>query len=176
MALRGEVIMPIEKQVEVKNYDVLVDFEGTKSSGPPKMLIQEDAYPGQVLSVSLVEVPAYDKPGVTENKLVFQIKLFGEGSDNAVLPLYANPVIKKSGSKGYNNSKLYDLLDKAGELDNAKKSAEVLGTFEGLTNFFDSVLRGRKCKALVKTRNKGSDNPYSTIGDVVRFEPKQEGK
>jgi len=170
--------MPIEKEVKVKEYksEVLVDFDGTKSMGGPKVLIQEDAYQGEILGAELIEVPAYNAPGQTEKKVVFTIRLSGDGSENAELPLYANPVVKKSGGKGYNNSKLYDLLEKSGELDAAKKSFEALETFEGLTGFFDAAFKGRKCKVLVKTRNKGTENAYSTIGDVVRFEPKEGAK
>lgn len=167
--------MPETKQVKVKSYDVLVDFEGKKSSGTSKILIPEDAYQGEVKSVDLVEVPAYDQPGITEKKVVFQIQLSGEGSDNAVLPLYSNPVIKKSGNKGYSNSKLFDILEKGGELENAKATHEALETFDGLVGFFHARFKGRKCKVLVKIRNRGTDNPYSTIGDIVRFEPITQG-
>ena len=173
--------MPESKEVKPKNYDkkrseVLVDFEGT-SQDYSKPLIAEDSYKGTIAGVDLVDVPAYNQPGVVEKKVVVQVKLEGEGSDNVTLPLYANPVIKKSsGTKGYSNSKLYDLLVNAALLDEAKKSHEALETYEGLVGFLDAKLKGRRVKALVKNRRKGTDSVYSSIGDILRFEPTKDQK
>ena len=173
--------MPIEsKEVKIKNErkEVFVDFDGTSKEAEANVLIQEDSYPGEIVSVDLISVPAYEQPKgaketVMENKVVFHIKLSGEGSNDAVLSMYANPIIKKSsGTKGYSNSKLFDLLDMSGELDAAKASWEALETLKGLVGFLSAKLVGRKVKALVKTRNKGTENAYSGIGSFVRFEPK----
>ena len=176
--------MPIEtKEVKMKpeRKEVLVDFEGTSKEAEAKILIQEDSYKGEIIGVDLISVPAYEQPKgaketLMENKVVFQIKLSGEGSDNAVLSMYANPVIKKSsGTKGYSNSKLFDLLEMAGELEEAKSQWEALETLKGLVGFLSARLVGRNVKALVKTRNKGTENAYSGIGSVVRFEAKPQG-
>ena len=174
-------ITPEEKKTEIKNYDgkrkeVFVDFNGT-SQEYAKALIAEDSYKGAIEAASLIDVPAYNQPGITEKKVVIQVKLEGEGSDNVTLPLYANPIVKKSsGTKGYSNSKLYDLLVNAGELEEAKKQHEALETFEGLVGFLDARLKGRRVKALVKNRRKGTDSVYSSIGDILRFEPTQNQK
>lgn len=153
--------------------EVFIDFEG-KSQDFFKPLIPEDSYFGEIESASLVEVPSYNQPEATEKKVVIQIKLEGENADGVILPLYANPIVKKSsGTKGYSNSKLYDLLVNADLLEKAKEQHDALETYEGLVGFLDSNLKGRRVKALVKTRRKGTDSAYSSIGDILRFESKK---
>lgn len=151
--------------------EVMVDFEGTAQSAVKKTLIQEDSYPGEIISVELIEVPNYEDKNKADKKLIFQVKLAGEGTLGAILPLYVNPTIKKSGGKaGYSNSKLYDMLDKAGELEAAKSRRAELVKLDGLLAFLSEKFVGKKVKALVKTRNKGKEGAYSTIADILRFE------
>ena len=160
-----------EMKQTTERKQVFVDFDGT-SQDYSKPLIAEDSYKGVIEAVDLIEVPSYNNPEVKEKKVVVKIKLEGEGSDGVVLPLYANPIVKKSsGTKGYSNSKLYDLLVNAGLLDDAKKTHEALETFEGLVGYLSAKLVGRKVKALVKNRRKGTDGAYSSVGDILRFEP-----
>lgn len=176
MAEQTKVVKKEEKSEEKKERtEVYVDFDGTSGLPSTKIIIVEDSYAGKIWQVDLIETPVYNKPGTLQKKVVFQVALSGEGSDEAVLPLYANPVVKKSsGTKGYSNSKLYDLLVAAGELEEAKKQHEALETFEGLVGFLHARLKGRKCKALVGTVNKGSEKAYSVVKSILRFEPKEE--
>ena len=153
--------------VEENRKEVLVDFDGKKPISN-KALVAEDAYNATFLSCSLEQVPSYNNPQVATNKVIFQVEL--EDAKKTVLPLFANPVIKKSsGTKGYTNSKLYDLLEKGGLLDEAKKQFVALETYKGLVGFLESVLRGRRARVVVKVSNKGTENAYSTIGSVVTF-------
>ena len=166
-----------EKKENVRS-EVPIDLDGTANdeSMRDKVLIQEDSYFGEILIADMAEVKKYTQPKdakevAMEKKIIFTIKLDGEGSENAELPLYCNPIIKKSGGqKGYSNSKLYDILDMAGELDSVKKNKEKVSTYEGLISFLKEALEGRKIKALVKTSNKGTDRAYSTVNQIVRFE------
>ena len=161
-----------KEDVKVERKEVFVDFDGSGGRVSTKILIPEDSYQGVVSRVDLIESPVYNKPGQLQKKVVIQVQLHGEGSEDAELPLFANPVIKKSGgTKGYSNSKLYDVLESANVLEEAKGAHEALETFEGLVGFLDARLKGRKCKALVSTVNKGSDNAYSTVKNILRFEP-----
>ena len=167
--------MPIEtKEAKIskaeERKEVLVDFDGTSKANTPKVLIDEDAYDAIVVKCDLVTVPSYDDPKTPENKIVFTMGV--KAKEPVDLPLYCNPVIKKAsagGKKSYSNSKLYDIIEKAGLLEKAKKQHDVLETLQGLTSWLDASLRGRQCRVLVKTRNKGMENSYSTVADVVRF-------
>ena len=165
-------------QEKIVRKEVFVDFDGTGGDSAPQLpLLQEDAYDGEIVSVDLVDTPAWDSKTKTVNrnelvkKIVFQVKLFGEESQGAILPHYANPVIKKAGAggKGYSNSKLYDILVSAGVLDLARHS-EALETFQGLSAWLGSNLKGRKVRVLVGTANKGTERAYSSIKSIVRFE------
>ena len=165
--------MPVETRENVKvnkeeeRKEVLVDFEGKKTIAS-KALVPEDAYDATFMSVSREQVPSYDNPKVATTKIIFQVAL--DDAKNTVLPLFANPIIKKSsGTKGYSDSKLYSLLEAAGLLDAAKKQHEALETFEGLAGFLDANFKGRRARVVVKVSNKGTENAYSTIGNVVRF-------
>jgi len=161
------------KEVEIKEYkeSVLVDLDGTNSSVYEKPLVPEDSYQAIIKACQMFEVKKFDGPG-KESKVVFAIEVSGEGLEEPVeLPLYCNPVIKKSsGTKGFSNSKLYDVLDKAGLLNQAREDKAELAFLGSLVSWFNVNLVGRKCKVLVKTRNRGQDNAYSTVSDIVRFE------
>ena len=161
-----------EEKEEKERTEVFVDFDGTGGQPSTKVLIPEDSYQGVIDRVDLVKLPVYNHPDQTQQKVLVQVQLSGDGSEDSVLPMYANPVIKKSGgAKGYSNSKLYDLLVAAGELEKAKAQHANLETYKGLVGFLDARLKGRKCKVLVGTTNKGSENAYSTVKSILRFEP-----
>jgi len=88
------------------------------------------------------------------------------------LPLFANPTIRRSsGTKGFSNSKLFDLIDGAGLLGKAQTQAEDLKTFVGLTEWLSKNFVGRECKFLTKTTNKNTASAYSSVKTVVRFVP-----
>ena len=153
--------------------EVLVDFEGKASQEFDKPLVDVDTYPGEIKACELVELPAYEGKG-TVKKLVFSIALEGTAKVTEI-PLFVNPVIKKSsGTVGYSNSKLYDLLVAADELENAKANHAGLETYEGLHAWCEMVFVGRRVKVLTRTTNLGKENAYSVVDKVIRFEPKEE--
>jgi len=150
--------------------EVLVDFDGTGSGDHiEKHLVPEDAYAGVIKSVELTDTKAYNSEEQVK-KLVFAIEIEHEGK-KIELPLFCNPIIKRSsGAKGYSNSKLFDLIDKAGLLSVAETKSEELKTFAGLTDWLVQKMLKLECKVLVKTTNKNTDSAYSSIKDIVRFE------
>ena len=179
MAEEKKTVMD-SKEVVVKEHsgkdEVCVDFEGTtQSSAPAKVLIEEDSYLGVVVSVDLIKSASYDNKNVVVDKVVFAIRLDDEGVTDAELAMFVNPIIKKSsGTSGYSNSKLYDLLEKSGDLEAAKAQGDRIKKLVGLLEFLQATYVGRKCKALVKTTNKGTDKQYSSVGNIVRFVGKVE--
>jgi len=177
--------MAIEKTEEKERVsgkdEVCVDFEGlAQSSAPAKVLIEEDSYPGEITGVDLIKSASYENKNVIVDKVVFSIRLDDESVTDAELAMFVNPVIRKSGgTAGYSNSKLYDLLEKSGDLEKAKGFGPGLKTLVGLLEFLQETYVGRKCKALVKTVNKGTEKQYSSVGNIVRFveaAPKAEEK
>lgn len=160
--------MPIEqKKLEEKRKEVLVDFDGKAISAYPKVLIAEDAYQATIDSVNLVYVPDYNHPEQPVHKIVLQVRI-GEN----VLPLFCNPVVKKAsaGNTGYSNSKLFDILEAANEIDAARKQVEALETFEGIAGFLEARLKGRACRVLVETSKSRAGDSYSTVKKIIRFE------
>ena len=160
----------VEEKVSGKD-EVCVDFEGTSQAQVvAKVLIEEDSYLGEVAGVDLIKSGSWDNKSVLVDKLVFAIKLDDEGVTDTELALFVNPTIKKSsGTPGFSNSKLYDLLEKSGDLEKAKEQGDRLKSLVGLLEFLQATYIGRKCKALVKTTNKGTDKQYSSVGNIVRF-------
>ncbi len=166
-----EIKIVEKKEQKSERKEVFVDFEGTAGLPSSKVVIPEDSYAGTVEGVDLIETPVYNHPDQVQKKVVLRVKLSVDNGEDAVLSMYANPVIKKSsGTKGYSNSKLYDLLVSAGELDAAREQHDALETFEGLVGFLDVRLKGRGCKALVGTVNKGSEQEYSVVKSILRFD------
>jgi len=163
----------VSKEVKVKERkdEVFVDFDGTsQSAAPVKVLIEEDSYLGEVAGVDAIKSASYENKNLLVDKVVFSIKLEDESVTDVELAMFVNPIIKKSsGTAGYSNSKLYDLLEKSGDLDKAKEQGDAIKSLAGLLEFLQLTYIGRKCKALVKTTNKGTEKQYSSIGNIVRF-------
>jgi len=171
-----EIKIVEKKQERSERKEVFVDFDGTAGLPSTKVTIPEDSYAGTVEGADLIETPVYNHPDQVQKKVVLRVKLSVDNDEEVVLSMYANPVIKKSsGTKGFSNSKLFDLLVSAGELETAKEQHDALETFEGLVGFLDARLKGRGCKALVGTVNKGSESAYSVVKNILRFD-QQEAK
>ncbi len=150
--------------------EVLVDFDGTSSKGGDyeKVRVADDSYKGQFMSCELVELPSFDKKSKVK-KLVFSIALV-DVEDRPEVSLYANTVISKASKKGFNNSKLFDLLELAGELPKAMGSESELENLLGLKTWFETVFVGKSCKVLTRTVNKGEESQYSCVDRVLSFD------
>lgn len=160
--------MPNEQKT--MNEDVLIDLNGSGNQNQKidRVLVAEDAYDAVIKSVSTIETKDFESKQL-KKKIVFQIAIMTEKGE-VELPLFVNPVIKKSsGTKGYSNSKLYDLLDNAKLLEQVAIAQEQINNVLALQDFLAGVLIGKKCRVLVKTTNKGKENAYSSIKDIVKF-------
>lgn len=144
----------------------LVDFDGTQSTQYEKARIDEDAYDAVIAAVKLEEMPSFDDRTKKESKFVFVCKI-----DKNELPLFVSPVIKKSGgTKGYSNSKLYDILDKSKLLEEAKNDSEILReSYASMQLWLTARLVNRKVRVQVKNSNKGTEKEYSRVADILRF-------
>lgn len=155
--------------VEEKKEEVRIDLDGKASTEYETYLIPEDSYDAEIVAINQRESPNYDNPKVKETKFVFSCLI-----DGKELLFWANPKITKGSTsksgKSYSNSKLYEVLDKAGLLGKiGEKKAELL-TLDGLQQFMSSNLVGKKVRCVVKTRNKGGgEKEYSSVSEFLRF-------
>ena len=86
-----------------------------------------------------------------------------------------NPMITKAYNKGVSNSKLFDLLDKAGLLEEIGRMSGELEMLEALRCFLESRLQSRSVRVEVKTTNKNNPDKesYSTAKTILRFKPQE---
>jgi len=165
-----------QQKVDVQLVDI--DLKGDSKSSDKKgvKLNKLGEHRGKVASVHLEEKFIYDftkKPPVKtnekENKLIFEVQVLDEG--NVEIPLFVKPKITKINTKGFNNSKLYDLLSLAGVLDKVEDRKEELKTLTGLLMFLEQELVGKEIRFASKNSNKDTDNEYSTVGEIYEFLP-----
>lgn len=130
------------------------------------VLIEEDAYDATIRMVDAVEMPVFENPTAEETKIVFQIAIDGKEVE---LPYFIKPYIVKSSGAKFSNSKLYDLLDKAGVIAKVPDYQEQIKKGGSLRLFLEKFVVGRRVRAQVKTSNKGKENAYSRVADVIRF-------
>lgn len=162
----------VEEQQQVD-----IDLEGnSKKENKGVKLEKLGEHQGNIVTVKLEESYIYDftktppvKTNEKENKLVFGVRVSDEG--DVEIPLFVKPKITKITTKGFNNSKLYDILDSAGLLDKVKNQAEELKTLSGLLMFLDENLVGRKIRFASKNSRKGQPDEYSTVGEIYEFLP-----
>jgi len=162
---------------------VATNWDGSAPTKIDKPLIAEDVYEGAIAGIRLIEAKAYDSTDMEFN-LVYDVVLpevawtktnddgSTEETKGANLALWVKPKITK-GSGTFSNSKLFDLLEKGKLLEIAKAETEKFSDeIKGLDNLLEFLIKnfeGRKGKFIVKTRNKGKDNAYSSIKEVVNF-------
>ena len=177
--------MDKKENVEVKDFskkdkpEVYIDLEGKSGQEEfAKALVPEDAYDGTIVSVKLEEMRAYKADG-TVKKFLFSILLDGQkdkDGNEVILPMFVNPTITKAYDKGVSNSKLYDILDKAGLLEEIGRMSGELEMLEALRAFLESRLQSREVRVEVKTTNKNNSEKesYSTTKTILRFVPQEE--
>ncbi len=148
---------------------VRIDLDGKASTDYETVLIPEDSYDAEITAINQRESPNYDNPKIKETKMVFSCLI-----DGKELLFWANPKITKGSTsksgKSYSNSKLFDVLEKAGLLGKVGEKKAELATLDGLQHFLSENLVGRKARCVVKTRNKGGgEKEYSSISEILRF-------
>lgn len=108
------------------------------------------------------EVPDYDTGRPTE-KLIIDWKI-----DGKLVPMWVNPRVSK-GSGRFSNSKLYDVLNILGKLDDfAKRYGDESEIANGELASFMVELKGTKAEVEVTNAKRGTPEEYSTIGDIIK--------
>jgi len=153
--------------------EVLIDFDGTGngSSGDyERVVVKDDVYTTKILSLDVQDTKKYGSDG-TEKTVIAKVEpIEGKGS----IALFIKPKITKAYNEKVSNSKLYDLLEKAGVLIEAEERKDELGTLTGLAMFLEEKLVGRSIKFLTKTRKQGTSDAYSSVDRVLEFLPVEE--
>ena len=175
----------------------IVNTTGERASAFDKnfYLVKDDVYEGVISRLAgPFTTPAYEKDKPDQTKIILDctiptkgvmINAKGENIDceTVILPLWASLVVTKGGknAKGLvmSNSKLFDILDKAGMLADLeafmkREGAEGEIPDEKLTEFLKTILVGRTAKFDVVTKVSKTAEKYSTVKDVKRFTDRAE--
>ena len=156
----------MEENKEVK--EVMIDFEGKSNEGSgdyERVVVKDDVYTSKILSLEVQDTPKYGT-SITEKTVIAKLEpLAGKGT----IPFFIKPKITKAYNEKVSNSKLYDLLEKAGLLDIARNRKDELSTLSGLAIFLQQNFVGQKIKYLTKTRKQGTPEAYSSVDRVLEF-------
>lgn len=159
-----------EKRFEENSDSVLIDFEGdgNGSSGDyERVVVKEDVYTTKIVSLEVQDTKKYNAVGTEKTIIAKVVPVEGLGG----IPFFIKPKITKAYNEKVSNSKLYDLLERAGLLVEAKERKEELSTLTGLAMFLEQKLVGRSIKFLTKTRKQGTEDAYSSVDRVLEFLP-----
>ena len=155
-----------------------VNLDG-KSQGDgdtPKPFLQEDSYPSVIQEISdIEEYKVWNEENKMEEKMRIKFRVKDGEDKQHELNMYPKPLVTK-GSGTYSNSKMYDVLDKAGLLDEFKKVWEQISVLTdpkaknaAFVDFLQKNLVNKPCKVMVKTVKKGTPEQYSIVKEVIRF-------
>ena len=161
---------------------VATNWDGTAPK-TDKPLIPENVYDGTITKIRHLEAKSFDGTGM-ENRVVLDFTIpevewtktnedgTTEKMNGCTISLWVNPTITK-GSGRFSNSTLYNIIEKAGLLDKAKentaKFADETNGLDNLVGFLSENLEGKKSRFTVLTRNKGKENQYTSVKEVVTF-------
>ena len=145
----------------------LFNLDGKAPEGTefPKCNVSEEVHEGIVNNVVLL--PAKDfKTGADCNKIVLNVDL-----EAGPVSKWMTPKVSK-GSGTYSNSALYDVVSKAGLLEDIAQYQDSIASEERLATYLDEKLKGKKVQVLTKTvkPKDESKESYSKIEKVVKFE------
>ena len=161
---------------------------GDSFENAPRVLLEEDSYGSKILRIG----DTYKRTGkfkddktgelvekTTEN-YVIEFTLNND-TDKAikkecVLVMFLTTKVTEPG-KNYKASKTYELLEKAGLLDELEEESKLWASFEGqdalskaFTNFLKDKLLGKECKVVVKNiTSKDTKEKYSIVEKVLKF-------
>lgn len=155
---------------KVESQGVLIDFDGKGREGAggyDRVVVKDDVYTSKIINIEVQDVKKFNAVG-TEKTLIMKVEpIEGKGA----IPFFIKPKIMKAYSEKVSNSKLYDLLESAGLLEEAKERKEELVTIDGLSLFLNEKLVGRLIKFFTKLRHQGTENAYSSVDRVLEFLP-----
>jgi hypothetical protein len=140
------------------------------------VLVEPDTYEARIIDISDIFIsPGYN--GMEMEKLIIRFNIYYQKENPISLPMFVSAVVSK-GNGDYNNSKLYDVLEKADEIDRFKSFGDELEqiTDEQKRNstfitYLKKNLMGKTCKILVKTVTSKSGDAYSVVDKVIKFNP-----
>jgi hypothetical protein len=154
---------------------VSVTLDGANNQDlPAKVHIADDVYEAVIKDISDPFITPNKFEGEDKEKIVvsFEIK---EGEKEYTLPMFVTTTVSK-GEGNYSNSKLFDVLDKKGLIEDFKSTWEKISVMdkevheEKFTDYLKDNLIGAKCKVLTKTVNKDkADKRYSIVKEITRY-------
>jgi len=127
------------------------------------------AYEGIIIEISEIYTQiklkkSQEDPDKEESRVTFTIKMKDDKEEDKNLPLFCAFKVSK-GFGTYSNSKLYDLLDVAGLLEDAQKVAK--SSSEDQLKFLRDNLIGKNVRFIVKTVRKGTPEQYSVVKEIT---------
>ena len=152
-----------------------VDFEGTGKQDFKRFFLEPDSYEAEIISVSDVFESYNPFNGKNESKfsLTFSIK---KGDEEMLFPYFLRTkIVHSAKKKGYSDSKLYTLLNRAGVLEKVKehwdniKDKDPETRDKELLEYIRSLLLGRRCKVVLRTINPEEGEKYIVVSEIIRF-------
>lgn len=148
---------------------IVIDLEGKEQELTPRILIKEGEKQAVFAEFNVAQVNKYGSTtGEKEDKI---IALFEIPGVIGFVPLFLSPIVTKSNSPKYSNSKAFDLLAKANLIGDFKQFAlEKSGSIspDALAGFLQKKLGGRTASVLVE--NTKGEKPYSVVKKVYEVE------
>lgn len=144
-----------------------------------KVLLEPDTYDAEIVEINDFYIDAKEKEGkdgktTTKEYLKF---VWGLKIGSNIIPLYLSANISM-GSGNFSNSRLFDILEMSGLMkkwqdfsDNELKDIKEDSSYNQIfLDWFKYAFVGKKCRALIKTVNKGkAEKEYSKVADIQRF-------
>jgi len=150
----------------------VVDFEGENNAPEfERVLVKEGEHQAKIVKLEVQQLKKYKSEEKEPNILMF----FEVQEDNKQIPYFLKPKIMKAYSEDVSNSKLYNLLELAGLIEEAKKRKDELSTVTGQVMFLEEKLKGKVARISSKTVNKGKTNEdggsreYSRVNEIFEF-------
>lgn len=144
-----------------------VNLDGTAPGGERVTLEDKARFPASFVDVRIQEVKDYETSD-TVNKLivVWNVKA---GKEEHEIPMWINPIVSK-GSGTFSNSKLYDAIEVIGLMDDFRVFAKDRDTLEDeeLRSWVEGAFTGVKAEVEIKNRNKGTDDEYSNVSEIIK--------
>jgi hypothetical protein len=147
-----------------------------KNRNSKQVLVEQDTYEARIINITDIFVsPGYN--GKEMEKLIINFNLYYRKENPISLPMFVSAIVSK-GNGDYHNSKLYDILEKATEIDRFKSFGDELEQVtdeQKMNSMFVTYLKknliGKTCKILVKTVTSKSGDAYSVVDKVIKFYP-----
>lgn len=162
------------KQYEEENKKNEVDFDDgsePKESTFQKVRVEEGEYTGKWTLFQTKEMRVWGTTdGRKETKLIATIKLDKEEKE---IPYYMTTKVTKSTDPNFNNSSLWNFLERYQTIEEYKRLPEPR-TYEQLIKFLDKHILGKKARVIVGTVNEGKEDDqgnskeYSKVDKILK--------